>query len=173
MKSNKLKISCNVGFTLIELLVVVLIIGILAAVALPQYQVAVEKNRVTEVLTFFRAVYQASRLCVLEKGEDSCIGNDIGSYDFFDNLQIQVPGEKGSLNGGGGYLLNTNFGYKKYGTKVWAERRKNSSKRASTPLYGLYLDLQTGKMACYTDDDNSEGKRICKAICGGESCSIN
>ena len=72
----------NNGFTLIELLVVVLIIGILAAVALPQYQKAVEKSRAAQAISLVKSVHQAMQAYYL--------ANNTGPSSF-DELSIEIP----------------------------------------------------------------------------------
>ncbi len=71
------------GFTLIELLVVVLIIGILAAVALPQYQKAVKKAHGVEILTALDTYDKALAAYYLEHGNYRGITQD--------TLGVQMP----------------------------------------------------------------------------------
>ncbi len=70
------------GFTLIELLVVVLIIGILAAIAVPQYQKAVEKSRASEAITLLKSVADAAKMYYLTSGQWP---------NSFNQLDITIP----------------------------------------------------------------------------------
>ena len=86
----------HTGFTLIELLVVVLIIGILAAVAVPQYQKAVKKARIAEWATTVNAMTKALDLYILSNGwQDELVyflGDKTGNYNYAD-LDIDMPWE--------------------------------------------------------------------------------
>ena len=116
MKSNQSKTSCKRGFTLIELLVVVLIIGILAAVAVPQYQKAVARAHAVDAVTNLKAITDAQEVYYLANGE------------YTDNLEdLDV-----SVNADGTY-----FTYACTNSRVYT--CKASPKRAGYPVFEFHM----------------------------------
>ena len=77
------------GFTLIEVLVVVLIIGVLTAVAVPQYQKAVQKSRFNSLLPTAKSIASAEEVYFMEHG----------SYGPLSELDVRLEGENMSVEG--------------------------------------------------------------------------
>ena len=147
MKNNK-------GFTLIELLVVVLIIGILSAIALPQYSQAVEKARAAEALSnigSFKRAVDIWRLANPGKHR-RFIGNGYGVGE----LDIGIP-DDWSNNGYGDYSCSKNFCYDIDTNKVTA-RRINSS----TYNYGIYYWWDGNFYEC--DASSEAALKLCKSL---------
>lgn len=124
------------GFTLIELLVVVLIIGILASIAIPQYFKVVERARLSEAQTFISQVKQAQERYLARNG--SYVQANAG----LDQLDISFP-----TGGGAGfygmkfYSVNMTAGGGSCDLKYGIELTRMTANAGSAPRYGQYKVL--------------------------------
>ena len=139
------------AFTLIELLVVVLIIGILAAVALAQYKIAVAKARMTQLLTLADATRKAEEAYYMANGQYTT---------DWELLDIDFTGTKSgpSLTLRNGILL-------------WLRSTPNSVQLTDSRIPAFLIvgfahndELFSNKSACYANTTDTLGNLLCKNI---------
>ena len=74
------------GFTLIELMIVVVILGLLAALAIPRYFEAVKKSKIAEAKTILKQIWKCDQVYYQEfgfyHGEAVDIGEGLPGMDF-------------------------------------------------------------------------------------------
>jgi len=96
------------AFTLIELLVVVLIIGILAAIALPQYRLVIEKARAADAISRLGPIYSALERYRLAYGSYPDISGDkVAGFNKILDIEIPPVPEGWNFN----YVKNAYVGY--------------------------------------------------------------
>ena len=130
------------GFTLIELLVVVLIIGILAGVALPQYKNAVLKARTTEAIIQLRHIRDAQREYALANGAPTTSWDELGVENF----------------SGNGESIYRDFGYRLSpygGGQMQARYVKN-------PTFWIQMYVYDDRVVCTANKGSEAANNWCK-----------
>ena len=155
------------GFTLIELLVVVLIIGILAAMALPQYFKAVERSRMTEAVTLIDSIVKSQRRKFMQTNRYA---------ERFEGLDVAPKGATGDTYftkgdpvtgaGGNGFGIDILVGERFSSGSVAAFRVFNGDHRHSSLQYQYFLKrhYQSDNVSC--QGYNVAGKELCADFCG-------
>ena len=154
------------GFTLIELLVVVLIIGILAAMAMPQYFKAVERTRMAEAVTLIDSVVKAQRRKFMQTNRYA---------EFFEGLDVSpkgatgmdyyTKGDPGTGAGGNGFRINLDWsGFTSGAVSAFREFNGREGDSSLQYKYILRREYQSDNVTCY--GMNQAGRELCADFCG-------
>ena len=155
------------GFTLIELLVVVLIIGILASVALPQYQKAVWKARLSEIQTIANALDKQAQLFHMQ---GMVFGHQREDWTSFADIDALRGATRITSGNAMGWYQTKYARYRMYCQPqacywdVIVHDNENTQSRLVRMGYGIYENPGKWEHYCYYNTAASHAK-VGKAFC--------
>ena len=121
--------SSHRGFSLVELIIVIVIIGVLAMIAVPQYGKIVEKSRITEAVVAMNALRGAQLRYMAEydayAATASSIDTDIPASKYFCDT-ADSP-------------CTTTYGFETGSPKTLVKTKRNSLQNSDLGNYELFL----------------------------------
>ena len=147
----KMQIKAHKGFTLIELLVVVLIIGILSAVALPQYKAAVLKSRLATAMTQVEHGRQLYDVYYMANGTYDATLEDVG-FEIAGCSESGTDGEVVSCSNAYYHHLGDN-------SLAGVIRGKGYNPLAYNVMFG-----KNPIRYCMANPDDSSANKVCKSF---------
>ena len=148
------------GFTLIELLVVVLILGILAAIALPQYEKAVGKARYVQAQTLLESLYKAEQIYYMANGTYTT---------HFADLDIEVPDKQKIRERSDGDIYEENWGYCHLHDTGYGQC--NIKFGPGEVWYMRYWKNEAPPSCWVSPRDNQKGHVLCRTMTGHNGVS--
>jgi prepilin-type N-terminal cleavage/methylation domain-containing protein len=150
------------AFTLIELLVVVLIIGILAAIALPQYQKAVIKARIAEMILITKKIEQSQREYFLIHSRYAKEVQDLSGFENWTNCS-GGGGTSGAICTHGNFRLflvdpsGGNF------TSIFQSQLSHiNNTKIPTIMFAINFAGIRNAFLCYVPSPNVNQENVCK-----------
>lgn len=174
-KNEESKNKFKKGFTLIELLVVVLIIGILAGIALPQYKKTVEKVHFNNAVSRIEALKKQIELYFLQQGgfpssKVSFLGdrnNLVLDYTWADLDVDFTAGLNCDTDGGNNHCQDGHYFYGAvagpWGYEMYASKMSPSGACCSMPDIRIYRNGDYFSKRCETMGDPL-AKSLCKSL---------
>jgi prepilin-type N-terminal cleavage/methylation domain-containing protein len=148
------------GFTLIDLLIAVLIIGVLAAVALPRYQTAINKSRYAGLMPVAKAVKDTEEEVFMTKNDYTA---------DLEELSVKVPGTINPANTATDGKITVQV---VAGASAGQDYVKAVDNRNTDNVFVMYFDKSPrypGEIHCEALTASEKAQQLCKSSGGGNT----